>query len=1724
MSQALCPQTDGSNTAAINTDGENVDLVRHDEFDDSNEASGIERDTNSSVRVAVRVRPLLHFEQGSDHCMQVMKSNMNDTYSNVIQVGGQESGPRFTFDQVFDYSITQEILFQTAVSPLVSCCLEGYNATILAYGQTGSGKTHTMMGPSPTTLSGTRKRRREEKQPGNLDPDVESADTSDEGDGRDEDDDRESSGIIPRVLQSLFNSLEDAKAESAQSTNLFDYQVSLQFLELYGEEIRDLLTGHNRDTKLTIRDLGTDEPEVVGATQQTVSTAEEALLCLSRGMLRRVTGATAMNESSSRSHVIFSVLIEQQRTIHISNSDENTPNFNESEETNHVQVTHSRFNLVDLAGSERQKRTQAEGKRLKEGIDINKGLLVLGNVISALGDPKKRGKTFVPYRDSKLTRLLKGSLGGNHKTLMIACVSPSSANMEESLNCLRYANRAKNIQNNAVVNVDGNSRLMQELQAHVQILASDLIRIIEANQDTTTSYPRKTLEIMASGGKGGLPVTSSGLPGTPSVSTYPSQCGNLDGERRLQEMEIELCKTKDLLRESRSYHDSAEEQLYVVRAQKELADLQLSVLKDTSNTRGFNSRNDSLQDAFLAKITSYETDIGKLKNELQESKSKLQKMKWALNKNVTWADDEDQVQLINDATQQVNDERRQLFELQANLHGQEANQHEVTDKVNHREPLDRIDEQQLQDEADLQNLTKKYLHDSAQDDYDDVPDEIETEDRNPMFTPDHKLQKSLLEIGINKSASTRPSPTQRERKVQADLAELSRSIEAKESLIEQLKLSQEKYASMREFYEERLRQMEVVLSEKEREREVLVRELKRSKEVGHTGTKEIEEKIGQKEKHIADLRKKQQELMKLTAVSSRNDLEIRKLHDEVQTMKRMKVDLQRKLADEKKTHAKQLKDMQKHAMLKEKELTKAKRISSQREIEAMRANQVAKQRLDELAQLRTKYRDSEKKLRMASLKRGVLAKAGLDPVMIGRRENGFSPGSSPDREQHFSRRRGNVSESNSPGSTNIDLLRAYFEQKVAGVARKEAIVDKLAHEWEAHFELSNRKQELLAQKNNQDEAEELDDAQQALLIQIQFKEERIRKLAARLGKVEETPEEHLDVSQFKSESFLFGKEFHSICKGSKTEKSYVTGARVLFGMIVRERRRVAALARTASSLDEKALRAEREAELSEAALRSYVEEQRHEIAALTQNQQDHILSLMDMVKDDSAQLPSASNAKDVGRSEEVFQRKLLVLANERVNLLEKQITELQLQLTENNSYREKLEDTMELLNEKQQEYEIVHAELIELRLALRHIREVLRTASPGEIVNDDRNSIKTLLVDIVGDALHPVRGDDNNDTTSPGSNRPPRPIHSTDRGVSAARFGSKFVASILSDSDGDNDATDETPEWANDIMADLALIAEGKLPPSMEKSAAVLENVSQFDKHFHNQNKFASNETKASSVFDRLSDPKQFTGTQKQVQKASKHSSTAAAHNSIQKVHPRGTMKAVRRRDDKKLVSTTSDSITASRHSEGSTNAGQDESRNHQSVFDRLVSPSHYTGTQKEKFQESKLKRERTAEQVADRVLDGLLHSKESGVRNPTDSNLSQHDHSTGAPSRNHTIYTEYAKQDVFERLQKTTTQAFAVKTLSTVGDGHHNSNDENHRWHSHDMATQATTADQNQRFGSTTNRQESPPSQETAADKNSHSNYIRQDVFERLQRTTTEAYAKKANPKYHHIDSENMH
>lgn len=232
-------------------------------------------------------------------------------------------------------------------------------------------------------------------------------------------------------------------------------------------------------------------------------------------------------------------------------------------------------------------------------------------------------------------------------------------------------------------------------------------------------------------------------------------------------------------------------------------------------------------------------------------------------------------------------------------------------------------------------------------------------------------------------------------------------------------------------------------------------------------------------------------------------------------MKRRKVDLQKQLGQERKHHATEKKQLEKHALQKDREAHKWQKLSSQHGIQAERANQVAKARLEEIGQLRSKYKDAEKKIRVLSLKRGVMEKAGISHVMVGRRSRGAVT----------------KDDSSASGSgaqrLDFDALRDIFDQKVAEVVRKEAIADKLANEWEAHFELTSKKQELLSKKE-----EGFEEAAQSLSIQIQFKEDRIRQLAQRLGKrVEQSEGEEPISPTSRNDSFLFDGSFEKQCAG-----------------------------------------------------------------------------------------------------------------------------------------------------------------------------------------------------------------------------------------------------------------------------------------------------------------------------------------------------------------------------------------------------------------------------------------------------------------------------------------------------------------------------------------------------------------------------------------------------------------
>ncbi|XP_072482701.1 chromosome-associated kinesin KIF4A isoform X2 [Notamacropus eugenii] len=354
------------------------------------------------VKVALRCRPLLpkELDEGCHTCLSFVPGEPQ-----VVVGSGDKC---FTYDFVFDPSVEQEEVFNTAVAPLIKGIFQGYNATVLAYGQTGSGKTFSM-GSAYTAA--------QEHEP--------------------------TVGVIPRVIRLLFTEM-DKKVD-------FEFTLKVSYLEIYNEEILDLLCpSREKSSQINIREDPKEGIKIIGLTEKTVSLAMDTVSCLEQGNNCRTVASTAMNSQSSRSHAIFTISIEQKKK-----SDKNSS-------------FRSKLHLVDLAGSERQKKTKAEGDRLKEGININRGLLCLGNVISALGDDKKGG--FIPYRDSKLTRLLQDSLGGNSHTLMIACVSPADSNLEETVNTLRYADRARKIKNKPVVNLDPQTAELNHLKQQVQQL------------------------------------------------------------------------------------------------------------------------------------------------------------------------------------------------------------------------------------------------------------------------------------------------------------------------------------------------------------------------------------------------------------------------------------------------------------------------------------------------------------------------------------------------------------------------------------------------------------------------------------------------------------------------------------------------------------------------------------------------------------------------------------------------------------------------------------------------------------------------------------------------------------------------------------------------------------------------------------------------------------------------------------------------------------------------------------------------------------------------------------------------------------------------------------------------------------------------------------------------------------------------------------------------------
>ncbi|KAF7216605.1 kinesin-like protein KIF16B isoform X2 [Nothobranchius furzeri] len=388
----------------------------------------------ASVRVAVRVRPMNRREKDLTAKCIIRMDGTKTSITNlkipegVIGDSMRERTKTFTYDFSYDSAdcvsstfASQEKVFRDLGSDVLKAAFEGYNACVFAYGQTGSGKSYTMMGI-----------------PGDA-------------------------GLIPRICEGLFSRISEATRWDEAS-----FRTEVSYLEIYNERVRDLLRRKSSHTyNLRVREHPKDGPYVEDLSKHLVQNYSDVEELMEAGNINRTTASTSMNDASSRSHAIFTVNFTQAKF------DAEMPC-----------ETVSKIHLVDLAGSERADATGATGVRLKEGGNINKSLVTLGNVISALADMTQDGvntnlkkkSVFVPYRDSVLTWLLKDSLGGNSKTIMIATVSPADVNYGETLSTLRYANRAKNIINKPTINEDANVRLIRELRAEIARLKALLVQ------------------------------------------------------------------------------------------------------------------------------------------------------------------------------------------------------------------------------------------------------------------------------------------------------------------------------------------------------------------------------------------------------------------------------------------------------------------------------------------------------------------------------------------------------------------------------------------------------------------------------------------------------------------------------------------------------------------------------------------------------------------------------------------------------------------------------------------------------------------------------------------------------------------------------------------------------------------------------------------------------------------------------------------------------------------------------------------------------------------------------------------------------------------------------------------------------------------------------------------------------------------------------------------------
>uniref|UniRef100_A0A7N6BHS4 Kinesin motor domain-containing protein n=1 Tax=Anabas testudineus TaxID=64144 RepID=A0A7N6BHS4_ANATE len=745
----------------------------------------------SSVRVALRIRPQLAREkiEGCHICTYVMPGEPQ------VILGKDKA---FTYDYLFDMDSEQDTIYTTCTEKLIEGCFEGYNATIFAYGQTGSGKTYTM------------------------------------GTGFDVNIVDEELGIIPRAVHHLFKGIEERRqAAQEQGRPVPEFKINAQFLELYNEEVLDLFDS-TRDMKqkshIKIHEDANGGIYTVGVTTRTVSSEAEMMQCLKLGALSRTTASTQMNVQSSRSHAIFTIHLCQVRVCQENEND------NEMDE---YETLTAKFHFVDLAGSERLKRTGATGDRAKEGISINCGLLALGNVISALGDRSKRA-SHVPYRDSKLTRLLQDSLGGNSQTMMIACISPSDRDFMETLNTLKYANRARNIKNKVMVNQDKASQQISALRTEIARLQMELMEY-------------KTGKRMV--GEDGVESFSDMFHENSMLQTENSNL-RVRVKAMQETIDAQRARLTQLLSDqanqaiARAGEGGTEEIGNMIQGYiKEIEDLRAKLLESeavnenlrknlsrASNRQSFYGGSGSFSSTMLAPEKETSDIIELAKKDLEKLKKREKKKKKSANKEEV-PDNEQEKGTEKEMSERVNED--------AEMEVQEGSDHEEAEE----------EEEEEEEEMDVEE---------SSDDSDSESDEKEN--------------------------------------YQADLANITCEIAIKQKLIDELENSQRRLHTLKQQYEQKLMMLQCKIRDTQLERDRVLQNMNSvesgTEDKARKIKAEYEKKLSVMNKELQKLQSAQKEHARLLKNQSQYEKQLKKLQMDVAEMKKTKVRLMKQMKEQ----------------------------------------------------------------------------------------------------------------------------------------------------------------------------------------------------------------------------------------------------------------------------------------------------------------------------------------------------------------------------------------------------------------------------------------------------------------------------------------------------------------------------------------------------------------------------------------------------------------------------------------------------------------------------------------------------------------------------------------------------------------------------------------------------------------------------------------------------------